>query len=624
MQCERRRWTMRCQICLFIFTAFIVLLERAALIFSSVNFFLIGQTLWAWLTLCLMLPGSVVQVLSFRWSMSDAKNGLLSQIFTHVLHMGIFTSRLWRCVRGLWRHHQDKGVGMGALVMQQAEVAALRLLEALLVSVPQTLLHTYILFSADEGLLSPVPLSCGLCLLSLSWALVLYSWSSSLLRPGHVPMPPAAVLCQLVWRASMLGARITSLVFFARVFTWWLCGVIGFHWLVASFWLVSQQTDICRSPGLWRLFNCTMGAVHVFLFLNVKDGPCRFRMAVFYVVMLLENFALLMTASDILAEASWASLCIPTAVLCSFLIGVISVTVYYRFLHPKSTEILQSLHQSQRTQASLEQGSSLGEKSGPERSVHKHGTFSITGYAHTLEQSGQSEARVEEPSRIHKHHHWLLICLAVKTGDWNKVNLVYGPEGLAALLDVEEGNPKGPDEHREVESAPEHDNGEQPLGPQSAQKHDNAEQLLDKKESQYVTISTSVPQSYPMEDDGEATGNDLEFSGSGTKRECPEGRSSLEESVEVDCDMDDSDTTIYFSADPTTPHCAGHVPVVKDANLEAMAQLSPVANQQPPQWRTKEFLSREPCFTSTPKHGLQAKEPNEPRPARIRRQVQFK
>lgn len=35
----------------------------------------------------------------------------------------------------------------------------------------------------------------------------------------------------------------------------------------------------------------------------------------------MENFALLLSASDILAEASWSSLWIPTAVLCSFLIG---------------------------------------------------------------------------------------------------------------------------------------------------------------------------------------------------------------------------------------------------------------------------------------------------------------
>lgn len=42
-------------------------------------------------------------------------------------------------------------------------------------------------------------------------------------------MPPAALLCQLVWRVGMLGARVTCLMFFARVFNWWVCGVAGEH-----------------------------------------------------------------------------------------------------------------------------------------------------------------------------------------------------------------------------------------------------------------------------------------------------------------------------------------------------------------------------------------------------------
>lgn len=38
-------------------------------------------------------------------------------------------------------------------------------------------------------------------------------------------------------------------------------------------------------------------------------------------VMLLENATLVLAASDILTEASWESLTVPTAVLCSFLLG---------------------------------------------------------------------------------------------------------------------------------------------------------------------------------------------------------------------------------------------------------------------------------------------------------------
>lgn len=58
----------------------------------------------------------------------------------------------------------------------------------------------------------------------------------------------------------------------------------GVHWLGTTFWMVSQQTDIIRSTSRWRLFNLVLGAIYVFLFLNVKCGQSRCRMIGFYVV----------------------------------------------------------------------------------------------------------------------------------------------------------------------------------------------------------------------------------------------------------------------------------------------------------------------------------------------------
>lgn len=40
-------------------------------------------------------------------------------------------------------------------IMQQADVSALRLFEALVVTLPETLLHTYVLICTDIGIKSP-------------------------------------------------------------------------------------------------------------------------------------------------------------------------------------------------------------------------------------------------------------------------------------------------------------------------------------------------------------------------------------------------------------------------------------------------------------------------------------
>lgn len=143
------------------------------------------------------------------------------------------------------------GVDRCSEIMQQADVSALRLLEALVVTLPQTVLQTYVLICTDVGLSSPgttclcvclclyvcwiqspyrvfilslppppspFPLSfpnlllslssvsvCfAVCLLSLAWALVLYARACSLIRPGHLPMSPAAITCRLLWRVGGL------------------------------------------------------------------------------------------------------------------------------------------------------------------------------------------------------------------------------------------------------------------------------------------------------------------------------------------------------------------------------------------------------------------------------------
>lgn len=50
---------------------------------------------------------------------------------------------------------QGGQVKFGALLMQQADVSALCLIEALTVSLPQSLLQTYSLFILHPGFLSP-------------------------------------------------------------------------------------------------------------------------------------------------------------------------------------------------------------------------------------------------------------------------------------------------------------------------------------------------------------------------------------------------------------------------------------------------------------------------------------
>uniref|UniRef100_A0A3B4YU07 XK-related protein n=1 Tax=Seriola lalandi dorsalis TaxID=1841481 RepID=A0A3B4YU07_SERLL len=355
-------------------------------------------------TALFLLPGWGPQWLSYLWYLSDGRIRRKSLTWTHILHLGIF-KRLLECM-------QLPDEDVYGEIMQQADVSALRLFEALVVTLPETLLQTYVLISS---------VCFVVCLLSLAWALVLYARACSLIRPGHLQMTPAAILCRLLWRVSMLGSRFAVLMLFTRIFKQWILGVIGVHWLGATFWMVSQQTDIIRSTSRWRLFNLFLGAIHIFLFLNVKYGQSRCRMAGFYLAMFIENAFLLLASSWLFTMVSWDTVGIPAAVFCSFLIALV---LYYRFLHPKSFEIFQSIRHRGIGGACMERGSTLSLEEKVTPTFHRHATLSGGGTLMDLPIQWEGW----------KHHHWLLIRLALKTGDVTKIWSSYGEGGLAGLM----------------------------------------------------------------------------------------------------------------------------------------------------------------------------------------------
>ncbi|KPP66475.1 XK-related protein 5-like [Scleropages formosus] len=546
-----------CQVVLFGWTVLLIVVERTAIIYC------IGYYLWhvhrkrAALTFVAALPGTAVQVLSFKWYCEDGyqRKGLLA--FIHVLHLGIF-KRLWDCMRTLWHLEEPEG-GFSALVMQQADVSVLRLIEVLLLTLPETVLQTYYLFTTDVGILSPVSVCCAVCLLSVSWSLVLYSRACTLVRPGHLAMPPAALLCQLLWRTCMLGARLASLMFFTRVFCGWIFAVVGFHWLTTSLWIVTQQTDIFGSPWRWHLFNCILGAVHIFFFLN----------------------------------ATWDIIAIAVSVFCSIFLGITSLVLYYRFLHPKSTEISQNKQEEPIGVACFKGGStlSLGEKIKPAPSVPTYGD-TFTGIDGTVvEHSGSGGTKF---SIQYRHHHWLLIRLALKTGNIAKVNQAYGFGGVAAMLgivEVLEGT------HAE---APEPDNDNM----------DGIMPISDGKEDFQSADSPSSLEELDEKEEKEKMDSPLESLMSDLKRGSPEGKSVFEESPELRFCPTESSTTLYFSADPQSPGSASYLGLDRDSATENVGEFSPMSGDRV-----------EPRFASSAKMDPGSAGPASPRFLVPRRQV---
>ncbi|XP_006864382.1 PREDICTED: XK-related protein 5 [Chrysochloris asiatica] len=416
------------------FSALLVAAEQSARICTVVYYFITGQLLWGWLSFAALLPGILVQGLSYVWFRADGHQGGCSLMLLHVLQLGV------------WKRHWDAALAalskeweaprQGQLLLQEADLSALRLLEALLQTGPHLLLQTYMFLASDFT--DTVPgVSAVFSWFSLSWALVSYARFMGFMKPGHLSMPWAALVCQQIWRMGMLGTRVLSLILFYKAYHIWVLVVGGAHWLVMTFWLVAQQSDIIESTCHWRLFNLLVGAVYIFCYLNFWDSPSRNRMVTFYLIMLMENIILLLLATYFLQEVSWSSLWVIVGVMSGFLIGSVSLVIYYSLLHPKSTDIWQGFIRKSCGTAGGDKAEKESNRLGSPNLCQREGselTCLETSPSPDWGPSGADlRSQVTEEDSFLRHHHWLLVKLALKTGNVSKINAAFGDDSTGCF-----------------------------------------------------------------------------------------------------------------------------------------------------------------------------------------------
>ncbi|XP_072188841.1 XK-related protein 5 [Excalfactoria chinensis] len=404
--------------------------ERGASLCTIIHYLSHGQLGWFCGTITCLVPGYVAQLLSILWLKADGHPPGCRVLVLHILQFGLW-KRYWDI---LWMEVKaNSNAGTGEMLMRHADVCVLRLLEALLQSLPHLLLQLYVVVVSEPASLIPA-VSAGLSLLSLSWALVSYSRSCCLLRPGHVCLPAAALFCLLLWRMGMLTSRVLALVLFTRLYSFWVLAVAGTHWVLMSFWLVALQSDIVAQPCRWRLFNVLLGAVYIFCYINVQPGPSKHRMAVFYVVMLMENTLLLLLATEFLQAEMGHSLRVSGAATAGAALGVAAMVLYYSLFHPKSSKIRQGILESSICAARNDQAagnsSCVGQSWGTSGDGESLAAERTTITPKTGNSSSPLQLKGSSEDGWTNHHHWLLVKLALKTGNVSKINAAFGDAGV--------------------------------------------------------------------------------------------------------------------------------------------------------------------------------------------------
>ena len=148
---------------------------------------------------------------------------------------------------------------------------------------------------------------------------------------------------RLLWRAGELLSRIISLAVFTSIYYYWIFLILGLHGLTMLVCLCTSVLGMIEKSGLNSCNKLFLGIIMAYMytvcFVNTSSENTVFRYTLFYIIMFLEN-AVLTAVWYMQADQSDGGTKVNSIVFisaCSFFIGIISLIVYYKFFHVRTT-----------------------------------------------------------------------------------------------------------------------------------------------------------------------------------------------------------------------------------------------------------------------------------------------
>ncbi|XP_016770219.2 uncharacterized protein LOC100578388 isoform X3 [Apis mellifera] len=218
---------------------------------------------------------------------------------------------------------------------QESDICMLHLFESFMGAAPQLILQLYIM-----AVLRYIPLWTSLSAIvsfcSLSWAIGTYTKAMQKINPDNNEATWIVLILQGLWRAGMLISRIAVLVLTAVCLRQWSLLFLGFHWLFMTIWVLLQNTNFC--PTIWeeRIYNCIIGLIYCFDFFNLRIGKSRYRVFIFYSIIVIENIVFLVVFvlyfKDIIKTEK--IIIMTSFIIGGMMIGLMSMLFYYGKFHP--------------------------------------------------------------------------------------------------------------------------------------------------------------------------------------------------------------------------------------------------------------------------------------------------
>ncbi|XP_038211465.1 putative uncharacterized protein DDB_G0282133 [Zerene cesonia] len=311
-----------------------ILADLATDILVFVEYCRDGYLDWALITLTFIVtPNILINIFSLRWFVIDKKINI-----HHWVTHGFLVGLLERYILFLYEVFSCKNLELvksQKLLTQRNDLSLLHFLYVFTGTIPQIILQTYAIVMLNENYQTRV-FSLTASIASVIWGCVTYIYSTTTFSSDSIDW--TSLLLKLTWHFGTLIGRIAGIFLFSIIFGVWTLIPLGLHWSAMTFWIITQKTTFCPNKFEETLYNAVMGFVYCFCFINVKEGHTRYRLMMFYTLIVTQNLGsmlLYMLITDIERQKKAWSIAATICVIFGTLIGIAAMIVYYRYFHSK-------------------------------------------------------------------------------------------------------------------------------------------------------------------------------------------------------------------------------------------------------------------------------------------------
>ncbi|KAH8250584.1 hypothetical protein KR038_001207 [Drosophila bunnanda] len=232
------------------------------------------------------------------------------------------------------------------LMTEECNVGFVRLFDSFLESAPQKVLQLVIVLRSTEELncnLTPNRNFINLRLMvtfvvdfrliafvvyfgSIAWCIQAYNRSNRLVQLDKHDIAARGRFIQFIFLLCFTVSRTICIAYMASLFpleTLVFCAVHAC--LCGSVVFVIDSPKIAMSHFMNYLYCLCFGVVYLFIYTSLKDGPTKYKYAIYLTFCLLQN---------VIACALYIPLCVAIAITAFYIVGIVLLILYYSSCHP--------------------------------------------------------------------------------------------------------------------------------------------------------------------------------------------------------------------------------------------------------------------------------------------------